>query len=151
MQGIIKAVQVPCNTQYRLSVTRRRIQVHGAEAEKKETRKRSGRSNSNKIGIMELTLEQRQIAIAMVEYLKEQGYVLSPQASEKLKEYQDKEDEYICGKEVADRLGCKPQFVTKLKNSKALKYYMKGSRPMYSVKSVNKYIEKRMIKDRTAM
>ena len=99
---------------------------------------------------MELTLEQRQIAIAMVEYLKEQGYVLSPQGSAKLKEYEDKEDEYICGKEVALRLGCKPQFVTKLKNGNVLKYYMKGSRPMYSVKSVNRYIERRTIKDRTA-
>lgn len=100
---------------------------------------------------MELTLEHRQIAIAMVEYLKEQGYILSPQASEKLKEYQEKEDKYICGKEVADMLGCKPQFVTKLKNNKVLEYYMKGSRPMYSVKSVNRYIEKRTIKDRTVI
>lgn len=100
---------------------------------------------------MELTLEHRQIAIAMVEYLMEQGYVLSPQASQKLKEYQDKEDEYICGKEVAQRLGCQQSFVTKLKNNKTLEYYMKGSKPMYSVKSVNRYIETRTIKDRAAI
>lgn len=94
---------------------------------------------------MELTLEQKQIAIAMVEYLREQGYILSPEAAQQLQKYKEAEDEYICGADVARRLGIDRASVTRLKNKGILKYWMNGSKPMYSVKSVNRYIQKRMM------
>lgn len=95
---------------------------------------------------MELTLDQRMTAIAIVEYLKEQGYILSPDERAELMEYRALNDKYISGKEVAEMLNCAPSFVTKLKDTKALKYRMNGSRAMYSVKSVREYIKKRTIK-----
>lgn len=94
---------------------------------------------------MELTLEQRATAIAMVEYLKEQGYILSPEERVELSEYRALNDKYISGKEAADMIGCVPSFVIKLRESKILKYRMVGSHPKYSVKSVREYLKKRTI------
>lgn len=99
----------------------------------------------------ELTLEQRQIAIAMVDYLREQGYILSPQECKELREYRERDDEWICGIEAAKMLGCSPTQVTRLKNRKAVKYRLEGSKPLYSVKDLNRYIKKRTIEDRRAI
>lgn len=100
---------------------------------------------------MELSLEQRQIAIAMVDYLRAQGYILSPQEYEELQEYRKREDSWICGTEVANMLGCSRANVTQLKRERKLKYRLEGSRPMYSVKSVNQYIKRRTIEDSTVL
>ena len=101
--------------------------------------------------MMNLTLEQRQIAIAMVEYLREQGYILSPDDSKALSEFKARETEYISGKEAAQVIGCSPAYVIKLRNNGQLGYKMIGSKPMYSVKSINRYLSKRTVKDRMAV
>ena len=94
---------------------------------------------------MELTLDQRMTAIAIVEYLKEQGYILSPEERQELTQYRELNEQYISGKEAAKMLNCSPSYITKLKDLKALKYRMKGSHPEYSVKSVREYLKKRTI------
>lgn len=100
---------------------------------------------------MELTLEQRQIAIAMVEYLRQEGYVLSPEDSKALKAFQQRETEYVSGKEAAQIIGCSPAYIVKLKKAGQLGYMMKGSKPMYSVKSINRYLSRRTVQDRMAV
>jgi hypothetical protein len=94
---------------------------------------------------MELTLEQRATAIAMVEYLKEQGYILAPAEREELAEYRELKDGYVSGKEAAKMIGCFPSYIVKLKDNKVLKYRMVGSHPRYSVKSIQEYLKKRTI------
>jgi hypothetical protein len=94
---------------------------------------------------MKLTLEQRMTAIAMVEYLREQGYILSPTDKLELEQRRAADDEYLCGKDAAEMIGCSPQYITKLKAQGVLKYYLKGSDPMYSVKSLKKYISSRTV------
>ena len=96
---------------------------------------------------MELSLEHRQIAIAIVEYLRKEGYILSPEERKELQELRDKQVEYVSGKEAAKLLGCTPAYVIKMRKDGLLTYRMVGSTPKYSLKSINRYINKRTIKD----
>lgn len=94
---------------------------------------------------MELTLEQRQIAIAMVDYLREMGYILSPTEVKELKELREQNDSWVSGKEAAVIIGCSQTQVTRLKNRKALKFKMEGAKPLYSVRDLHRYNQKRTI------
>lgn len=100
---------------------------------------------------MELTLEHKQIAIAMVEYLHSQGYILSPKDSQALQELRERDTEFVSGKEAAEMIGCSPAYVIKIRKDGHLTYRMVGDTPKYSVKSIQKYIKKRTIKDRMAL
>lgn len=99
----------------------------------------------------QLTLEQRQIAIAMVEYLRTEGYILSPDEKKELQELREREGQFISGKEAAEMIGCSPAYIIKMRKEGLLTYRMVGDTPKYSVKSIQKYINKRTIKDRVAI
>ena len=100
---------------------------------------------------MELSLEHRQIAIAIVEYLRTEGYIISPEERKELQELRDKQVEYVSDKEAAKLLGCTPAYIIKMRKEGLLTYRMIGSTPRYSLKSINKYISKRTFKDSQAV
>ena len=89
--------------------------------------------------IPELTLEQRAIAIAMAEYLKSEGYILSPEERVELENYRKSDESYVTGKAAAQMIGCSPARVIELRKRGLLKYKMEGSVPRYSVKSIKSY------------
>lgn len=94
---------------------------------------------------MELTLEQRQIAIAMVDYLREMGYILAPAEVKELNELRELNDSWVNGKTAAGIIGCSQTQVTRLKKSKKLKYKMVGSKPLYSVNFLRQFNKNRTI------
>ena len=95
---------------------------------------------------VELTLEQRAIAIAMAEYLKSEGYILSPDDKKELDLYRQQDEEYITGIKAAEMLGCSPARVCTLRKRGLLKYKMEGSVPRYSVRSIKKYNQSRIVR-----
>lgn len=95
--------------------------------------------------IMELTLEQKAIAIAIAEYLKSEGYILSPDEKIELENYRKNDESYVTGKQAANMIGCSPARVIELRKRGLLRYKMEGSVPRYSVKSIKAYNKSRMI------
>jgi hypothetical protein len=94
---------------------------------------------------VELTLEQRAIAMALVEYLKSEGYVLSPEDKEELEDYRRNDDSYVTGKKASDMIGCSQSRIIALRDRGLLRYIREGSVPRYSVKSIKEYIRSREI------
>lgn len=96
--------------------------------------------------IAELTLEQKAIAIALAEFLKAEGYILSPDERRELDMYRKSDDSYVTGKKAAEMLGCSPARVVYLRKRGLLKYKYEGSVPRYSVKSIKAYNNSRTAK-----
>lgn len=95
--------------------------------------------------MMTLTAEHKAIAIAVAEYLRKEGYVLSKEEREELRSYREQDDEYINGIGAAKMIGCSPARITTLRKRGVLKYKMEGSVPRYSVKSIRKYNKSRAV------
>lgn len=94
---------------------------------------------------VELTLDQKAIAIAIVEYLKSEGYILTPEEKKELENYRASDEEYVSGKVAAKLLGCSQARVIQIRKRGLLKYKIEGAVPRYSVKSIKKYNQKRAI------
>lgn len=96
--------------------------------------------------LAELTLEQKAIAIALAEFLKAEGYILSPDERKELEMYRKNDDAYVTGKKAAEMLGCSPARIIYLRKQGSLRYKYEGSVPRYSVKSIKAYNNSRMVK-----
>ena len=96
--------------------------------------------------IAELTLEHKAIAVALAEYLKEEGYLLSLGEKEELEKYRLMDDEWVNGIVAAKMIGCSPAQVIKLRKRGAIKYKTEGSVPRYSVRSIKAYNNSRIVK-----
>lgn len=95
--------------------------------------------------LAELTLEQKAVAIALAEFLKAEGYILSAKDKEELERYRQAEDSYISGLKAAEMIGCSPARVIALRQKGLIKYKLEGTVPKYSVKSIKAYNKSRMI------
>lgn len=94
----------------------------------------------------ELTIEHKAIAIALAEFLREEGYILSPDERKELERYRKNDDIYVSGKKAAELIGCSPARVIELRKRGLLKHKYEGSVPRYSVKSIQTYNNSRLVR-----